>query len=152
MAAMYQNKYRVSSARADWHEYDGGTYFVTICTASKKHYFGEIISEQGEHKMMLTAIGRCVEENLKSVTTHYPDAEIPLFVVMPNHIHAIVVVHPVETMCTSSPCRQAGIEVSAAKEDVFGERMCTSSVQQGLQCDGVADGVVFGETMCTCGF
>ena len=38
----YQNKYRVPSARANWHDYNGGVYFVTICTKNREHYFGEI--------------------------------------------------------------------------------------------------------------
>ena len=42
MTDKYQNKYRIASARAPWHGYDGGVYFVTICTAGKKHYFGHV--------------------------------------------------------------------------------------------------------------
>lgn len=28
--------------RAEFHDYSGGDYFITICTRDKKHYFGEI--------------------------------------------------------------------------------------------------------------
>lgn len=28
----FQDQYRIPSARAIWHDYNGGTYFVTICT------------------------------------------------------------------------------------------------------------------------
>jgi len=28
----FQDKYRIESARAKWHDYDNGFYFVTICT------------------------------------------------------------------------------------------------------------------------
>jgi len=38
----YKNQYRIKSARATWHDYGGGVYFVTICTKNHKHYFGEI--------------------------------------------------------------------------------------------------------------
>lgn len=38
----FQNKYCIPSARANWHNYNGGVYFVTICTKNREHYFGEI--------------------------------------------------------------------------------------------------------------
>lgn len=40
----------------------------------------------------LSEIGRYAYEQFMNVKTHYPYAEIPLFVVMPNHIHAIVMI------------------------------------------------------------
>jgi REP element-mobilizing transposase RayT len=82
----FQNRYRIPSARASWHAYDGGAYYITVCTGHREHYFGEI--NHGE--MHLTAIGQYVTNNLQNISTHYPYAEIPLFVVMPNHWHAIV--------------------------------------------------------------
>ena len=38
----FQNRFRIPSARAIWHDYNGGIYFVTICTKNREHYFGEI--------------------------------------------------------------------------------------------------------------
>jgi len=84
----FQNRYRISSARASWHAYGGGAYFVTICTAHREHYFGKITG--GE--MHLAAIGQFVANNLQEVSLHYQYAEIPLFVIMPNHLHAIVII------------------------------------------------------------
>nr|WP_221202184.1 transposase [Microbacter margulisiae] len=86
------------SARASWHDYNGGDYFITVCTKNREHYFGEIRNDE----MILSEIGKYAVENLKQINGHYPNCEIPLFVVMPNHIHAIVVIDFVETMCTSS--------------------------------------------------
>ena len=54
MADKYQNTYRIQTARASWHNYDGGIYFITICTQDRIHYFGEIMN----HKMNLSAIGQ----------------------------------------------------------------------------------------------
>ena len=86
MDNLFQNKYRITSARIQWHEYDGGAYYVTICTDKKIHYFGEI----ADGKMKMTVIGQYTHENLHNITAHYPYAEIPSFVVMPNHVHAII--------------------------------------------------------------
>ena len=42
--------------------------------------------------MRMSEIGKYAEEQFQNVTSYYPYAEIPLFIVMPNHIHAIVVI------------------------------------------------------------
>jgi REP element-mobilizing transposase RayT len=84
----FQNKYRIESARADWHDYDGGSSFITICTKNREHFFGEI--ENGG--MVLSDIGKYVTEQFGNVSMHYPYAEIPLFTIMPNHVHIIVVI------------------------------------------------------------
>ncbi len=84
----FLGKYRKQSARAMWHDYDGGLYFVTICTKERVHYFGEI----SENEMHLTEVGQYVVEQIRNVQVHYNYAKIPLWVVMPNHLHAIVII------------------------------------------------------------
>ncbi len=139
MAEKYQNKYRVPSSRAPWHGYNGGVYFVTICTQNREHYFGEItccrdvarnVSTESqtitntqithctdvarrvstEPQMQLSPIGQYVHEQFVNVKTHYPYAEIPLFVIMPNHIHAIVVIDG--GYDTDARCRDVARNVS----------------------------------------
>lgn len=90
---LFQNHFLIPSARAKWHGYNGGEYFVTICTQNRVHFLGEIRNgDNNEPEMVLTPVGRFVEEQLQNVTRYYPYAEIPLWVVMPNHVHAIVVI------------------------------------------------------------
>ena len=43
---LFKNKYRIPSARADWHRYNIGWYYITICTDKRVHYFGEITNKQ----------------------------------------------------------------------------------------------------------
>jgi len=76
------------SLRASWHDYNGGKYFVTICTKNREHFFGEII----DGKMRMSGIGAWADEQLRNVASHYTYAEIPLWVIMPNHIHAIIII------------------------------------------------------------
>ena len=95
MDERFQNKYRISSARAQWHNYDNGMYFVTVCAKEKIHYFGEIT----DGKMNLTNIGRYTDEQFRNIDNHYPFAEIPLWVVMPNHVHAVVIIRQDEGCC-----------------------------------------------------
>ena len=84
----YQNRYRIPSARAAWHDYLGGAYFVTICTKDREFYFGRIEDNQ----MHLSEIGRYADVLFRDVSVDYPYAVIPSYVVMPNHIHAIVII------------------------------------------------------------
>lgn len=75
-------------SRADWHDYCDGVYFVTICSADKKHIFGEI----AEGEMRLSELGRIAADCLHEIPAHHPDAEIISHVVMPNHLHIIIAI------------------------------------------------------------
>ena len=115
----FQNKYCIPSARVNWHDYKGGVYFVTICTKNREHYLGEIThcrdvarNVSTEPQMQLSPIGQYVYEQFINVKTHYPYAKIPLFVIMPDHIHAIVTIdgeneiggNGVHTQCRDVAC------------------------------------------------
>lgn len=79
--------------RANWHKYDGGIYFVTICCAERRHYFGEIVSEAPVGtRFIASALGIIVEEEIQKIPSYYNDVEILNFVTMPNHIHLIILV------------------------------------------------------------
>ena len=84
----YKKTHERINTRATWHDYNGGIYFITICTKNREHFFGEII----DNKMQLSKIGEYTERCIKNTSIHNPYAEIPLWVVMRNHIHAIVII------------------------------------------------------------
>jgi len=85
---LFRNKYRIPSVRATWHDYNGGMYFITICTKDREHYFGEIV----DGEMRLTAVGAYVQQCIGEIPEHNVYAYVPLFVVMPNHVHMVVVI------------------------------------------------------------
>ena len=75
--------------RAKWHDYKGGEYFVTICTKARVHFFGEVYG--GE--MRMTSIGKMLKQEIeKTEKIRGGEVSIPLYVIMPNHVHLIVVV------------------------------------------------------------
>jgi len=82
-----QNKYRIGTKRASWHDYNGGEYFITICTKDRVHYFGEIV----DGEMQLSAVGKYTDECVQKISEHNPYAQIPQYVIMPDHIHLIVI-------------------------------------------------------------
>ena len=81
----FRHKYRIPTARATWHDYTGGAYFVTICTAGKECFFGDVVN----NVMQLSPLGKYTAMCMENISNHYKYAEIPLFVVMPNHVHAV---------------------------------------------------------------
>ena len=109
---LFRNRYRIASPRALWHNYNEGIYFVTICTKGRGHYFGEIShgdSTIAEPIVNLTIIGQYTNIQFSNVTSHYPYAKIPLWVVMPNHIHAVVIIEGNEIPYERRNIEQAGI-------------------------------------------
>lgn len=88
MSEKFQNKYRIASARASWWNYGwSGAYFITICTANRNHFFGEI----KENKMQLSPIGILADVFWHEIKNHAENIELGAFVVMPNHIHGILI-------------------------------------------------------------
>ena len=86
----YEGRYRIPSARAWWHQYNGGTYYVTICTKDRENYFGRIV----DGVMEMSEMGKCLKEQILLTSEMRADMnmEIPLFSIMPNHVHLIAVI------------------------------------------------------------
>ncbi|HRY63202.1 MAG TPA: transposase [Patescibacteria group bacterium] len=86
---LFKGEYRIKSIRLEnWNYAEEGWYFVTICTEDRKLFFGKI--EGG--KMKLNKIGEIADIYLRSIPEHFPNARVDKYVIMPNHIHAIIVI------------------------------------------------------------
>lgn len=127
--------------RAEFHHYSGGNYFVTICARDKCHYFGKIT----DGEMHLSAVGRYAHDELELLHNHYKYAEVPLFIVMPNHIHAIICIkEPTEAPGCVPPIRTAlGVVVGGFKQAVtrFARRNNITFGWQNLFHDHIIRGV-----------
>ena len=89
MTTKYQNKYRIESARLkNWDYGSNGSYFITICTKKRKHYFGEIENKQ----MILSEMGKLAHQFWEEIPKHFPFVELGNFVVMPDHTHGILII------------------------------------------------------------
>ena len=65
-----------------------GWYYVTICTNDREHFFGRIT----EGKMKLSEIGKHAQKLWIETPNHSPQVALDEFVIMPNHIHGIVII------------------------------------------------------------
>jgi len=93
MAEKFQNKYRIPSARLQNWDYGwNASYFVTICTQNRECFFGNIIN--GE--MKLSEIGKMAEKYWMEIPVHFRFVQLGAFIVMPNHIHGIIIINKTE--------------------------------------------------------
>ena len=99
MSEKFLNKYRVETARAQWHNYNGGAYFITICAKNHRHYFGEIIGEE----MRLSAIGKMTNQYWQEIPIYFNQIELGPCIVMPNHIHGIIFINDISNFYVSEP-------------------------------------------------
>jgi len=65
-----------------------GAYFVTICTRERECLFGAVV----DGKMRLNDVGRVVQTIWGGLSDRFPTIELVSFVVMPNHVHGILLV------------------------------------------------------------
>ena len=85
----FQNKYRISSARLQTWDYgSNAAYFVTICTANRACFFGDV--HDGE--TLLSEIGKMAEKYWLEIPDHFPFVKLDVHVVMPNHVHGIIII------------------------------------------------------------
>ena len=86
----------------DYSYSSGGYYFITICTADKKHIFGEIM----EDKIQLSEIGKLVYSNIENLEKIYNPIKIDKFIVMTNHIHMILIIEKETDLTVSRIIKQ----------------------------------------------
>jgi len=81
-------KHHRRSIRLRGYDYrQAGAYFVTICSQNRECMFGQVV----EGQMILNAPGHMVELVWRELPQHYPGIEVDAFVVMPNHVHGIII-------------------------------------------------------------
>ena len=86
---LFKNKYRIATARLrGWDYASVGYYFVTICTKWRHPWFGEI----NEGRIEMSGVGRIVMLSWTQIPQHFPNVQLDEFVVMPDHVHGIVVI------------------------------------------------------------
>ncbi|WP_026370681.1 transposase [Kallotenue papyrolyticum] len=65
-----------------------GAYFITICTQHRACLFGEVV----DGEMRLNDYGKIVEFTWHDLVNHISGIMLDAFVVMPNHVHGIVII------------------------------------------------------------
>ena len=82
-------KHHRRSIRLKGYDYASeGAYYVTIVMYERECLFGEIL----DNEMYLSTYGEVVQKWWDEIPIHFPSVDLAAFVVMPNHIHGIIVI------------------------------------------------------------
>jgi REP element-mobilizing transposase RayT len=79
--------HRHSIRLRDYDYAQTGAYFVTICTRDRRCLFGEV----SDGEIPSNDIGHVVQTVWEGLPSRFPLVELDQFVVMPNHVHGIIV-------------------------------------------------------------
>lgn len=82
-----QDKHRRSIRLKGYDYSQAGAYFVTIVSWQREMLFGEIVNEE----MKLNHNGQIVRDAWFDLKNHYRHVELGAFVIMPNHVHGIII-------------------------------------------------------------
>ena len=83
------DKHHRRSLRLKGYDYSrAGAYFVTICTHGRECLFGEIM----DGEMRLNAAGQAAQAEWVRLPERFQSIELDEFVIMPNHLHGIILV------------------------------------------------------------
>lgn len=76
------------------NDYRQGAYFVTLCTAQRQELFGRNVGNGTNALMELNDPGRIVYECWHAIPDHFLHARLDQMQIMPDHLHAIIVLVP----------------------------------------------------------
>jgi putative transposase len=86
---LFKDKYRVETVRLQGWDYSrNGYYFVTVCIKDRENLFGQIENDE----MLLSETGQMATQYWHEIPSHFPFIKLDEFIIMPNHIHGIIVI------------------------------------------------------------
>ena len=77
----------------DYNYSQAGYYFVTICTKDRKNILWEVGATLGR-QLPLSFIGQIIDNEINNISSIYENVKINKYVIMPNHLHMIIVLDP----------------------------------------------------------
>ncbi len=80
---------RKSPRKKDYDYSLSGVYFITICTHEGELMFGDVV----DGAMQRTVLGQIAHDCWLTTPDHFPHIEVDCFIVMPNHVHAIIIIY-----------------------------------------------------------
>jgi putative transposase len=85
----FKGRYRIESTRLrGWDYASAGAYFVTICTKDRAPFFGDVVGGD----VVLSPIGQIVADEWQKTPQIRPYVSLDEWVVMPNHLHGIIII------------------------------------------------------------
>jgi REP element-mobilizing transposase RayT len=101
-------KHHRRSIRLRHYDYSrAGAYFITVCVDRRASILGAI----NDDRAVCSPVGQIVHDTWSAIATRFPQTELDEFVIMPNHVHALLwILRPeVARGTTSKPVKLGGI-------------------------------------------
>jgi len=118
----FQNKYRIKSNRANWWDYcNNGAYFITICTKNRECYFWNYDYDCRDAincvstPLSITAMDKIANDIWFEMQKQFNYVELGEFIVMPNHIHRIILNYSTLTFTPSEWLVNSGAYIHCIK-------------------------------------
>ena len=87
-------KHHRQSIRLKGYDYSqAGAYFITICVMARQHLFGKVVNKE----MVLNQMGQIAYNEWLNTPQLRPNVSLDVFVIMPNHIHGIILINDMDT-------------------------------------------------------
>lgn len=125
----YNKLPRRKNIRLKQYDYSaGGYYFITICTKDMKNLFWNVGATCGEINVgateinvgateinvgatcgrpsenpLLSNIGITVDREINNINSIYDNVEVSKYIIMPNHVHMIIILHDENGRSTTAP-------------------------------------------------
>lgn len=96
----------------DYDYSQNAAYFITICTHNKEHLLGEIIDGQ----MIMNAYGKITNEIYMDLSNHNQNMISEKSVIMPNHIHGIILIDNSRERFITVPQANVNIKTNGISE------------------------------------
>ena len=120
------------SIRLQGYDYSqSGAYFITICTYKKEKYFGEIVNAE----VKLNLLGQYAFHQWKMIPQRVTNVELDEFIIMPNHIHGIIVIR-------SGRGEGSENEIMDGKQRLFSDPSPLLRMNEELQPNGTVPGSI----------
>ena len=127
--------------RLDNYDYStAGAYFVTICTQNRRCVLSRIVGRglapAGTTAIEYTSLGEIAEKQLFLLADRYPYLTIDQYVIMPNHIHAILILNGETAGASPRPtltdivCTYKSLTTRECKKNGFREKLFQTSLYE----------------------
>ncbi len=101
---MQKNLPRRKHTRLNYYDYSKeGYYFITICIKNRLELLGNI---ENSNCIKLTKEGEIVHKYIREIEQIYEKIKIDEYVIMPNHIHMIIIIKENERITISKLIQQ----------------------------------------------
>ena len=84
-----EKHHRRSIRLKDYNYSKPGAYYVTICVHDRECLFGTIANGV----FQTNEFGKIVEKCWRRLPYHYSNIKLDAFVIMPNHVHGIIIIN-----------------------------------------------------------